>query len=136
MTNNPFIEYNETLPDNLVSIPKFPKDKLIHIRISEEAYTQLLLIGSRFSASANATTVISTLLEKIGLFVLNVEHPKEFIDEESGVTTSDCRQSGFEDGLNGNPTYFLQMFQKKLDTRFEQAYMRGYYEGSFIRNKK
>lgn len=127
---NPFVEPN---PDNTTNFPKFPRKLRITVSISEETYAKLLELTTLYTGRSKQKS-ISILLEQIGTYALHVERPENKIDPESGATTEQCRQSGYEDGLLGNPVYFLHMFRNHTDSVFQSAYMRGYYEGNFIRN--
>lgn len=129
-TENPFIEYNKQL--ETPKIPRFNKTTHIQGRLSEEAYEYLKALSLRFTGKDNPIN----LLELIGLCILHLEGEDSVaIDEDSGVTTEDCRQSGFEDAMRRDPKYFLALYGK-AQTRFHEAYLRGYYEGSFIRDAK
>lgn len=132
MTENPFITYNNEKTDDNEVIPKFNRTKRIAISLSEEAYTKVTQLAMKYTNNAN----ISVLLEHIGLYALDLEKPTNVIDEKSGISTDDCRQAGFEDGLQGNPEFFIALFGKDLSDKHQRAYIRGYYEGNYIRNKK
>ena len=119
---NPYILYNNH--------PKFPRKKRISFVVSNEAYNELQILGEKLTTTGQ----LADLLEEIGLHLLTVSPYENIVDNESGVTTDECRQSGYEDGRMGNPQIFFQIYGK-LKTPFESAYTRGFIEGSYIRNK-
>jgi hypothetical protein len=129
---NPFIEMNEGRTD--LFIPKFKTAKrvIVPISLSEEALKHLEKIILEKANSKKFSLGVSNLLEKIGLGVLVVLEPKNLIDPESGVSTEECRQAGYEDGLAKEYSRFIQLFGN-IGDEFQQAYVRGYFEGSFIR---
>lgn len=129
VTENPFVRYNEAQETEAQVIPKFKHTISKTIKVSEEAYTHLNALAQRFTGRENS---ISELLEQIGLCALHLEQPKYTVDEESGTTTEQCRQSGFEDGFHGENTIFLQLYGR-LKGEFQSAYIRGWYEGRYIR---
>jgi hypothetical protein len=130
MTDNPFIAYNEAHDSNDPTIPKFDRPIKLSIRLSREAYERLKIL----TGEANSKQV-SYLLEQIGLYALDVCPPSFEVDSESDTSTEDCRQSGFEDGYNGDPSFALRLYGNAIGA-FQNAYLRGYYEGNYIRNKK
>lgn len=126
---NPFATYKEET--GIERAPKFARTKMAAIRISEEANIQLHVLAHNLIGKGSR---ISDLMEYIGLSALIVSKPQNIVDEESGVSTDQCRQSGYEDGFLGDPTRFVAMFGKQLNDDFQQAYMRGFFEGNFVRN--
>lgn len=134
-SENPFISFNAERSDSINIVPSFKKNKGISIRISEEAYSNLRTILDRYTHCKNEARDVSELLEHIGLGALMVIPFPRVIDRESGVSTDDCRESGFHDGLNGNPQYFLAIYGNQGSV-YHQAYLRGFLEGNFIRTKK
>jgi|SRR5688572_4094828 len=129
---NPFVEINNTIDSDIITVPRFKKTVQVLIRFSPEAFERLQHLAEQYTGS-KTKSAIGDLLEQIGLYALNIEIPKSMTDTESGVTTEDCRHSGYIDGLQGNPDYFLAMFSNKLTSEFHMAYMRGYFEGNAIR---
>ena len=130
---NPFIEANENRSRYEQRIPNFPRTTQISIRLSEETITVILKMLGYDHNDRNASRHISDFLEQIGMCALLVTEIPLEIDEESGVTTEDCRQSGYEDGMLGNPKYFATIYGNMRDV-FQQSYLRGFFEGNFIRN--
>lgn len=133
MQPNPFLEYNELKTD--ITYPHYPKTRKIRVALSNEAVDQLMVIGEKYSNTDSIGGIISELLEQIALYYVVLEDPKESIDPESNISTTDCRASGYEDGLMGNPSYFIQLYGKDLSDVFQRAYLRGWFEGNYIRIK-
>lgn len=134
MHDNPFklIQDSSTLKKQL--IPEFAKDIQLTIRISSEACIGLGKVLATYTDSTNTNVKFSQLLEQIGLLALEVRPFQECIDEESGVSTEDCRQSGFNDGYEGQVSYFQAAVQN-LYGPFQSAYVRGFMEGNYVRNR-
>lgn len=130
-TENPFVRFNEDTETQEQVIPKFNRTVARNIRISEEAMTHLKSLAYRFTGKEDN---LSGLLEQIGLCALYVDKPKVEIDNESGTNTEECRQSGYLDGLHGENSIFLQLYGR-LQGEFQAAYVRGWYEGRYIRIK-
>lgn len=131
---NPFISFNEERSDSINIVPSFKKNKTVNVRISEEAYDNLRTILDRYTHCRNEARDVSELIEHIGLGALMVIPFPRVVDRESGVSTDDCRESGFHDGLNGNPQYFLAIYGQDGSV-YHRSYLRGYLEGAFIRSK-
>lgn len=131
---NPFVVANEDKSLLTQTIPNFPKTNKFTVYLSEEATTVILKMLNYNDNIKYASTKIAFLLELIGMCAVNLVEPPIEVDEESGVTTEQCRQSGYEDGLMGNPSYFAAIYGNMKDS-FQQAYLRGFFEGNFIRNK-
>lgn len=135
MNPNPFTELEQS--DGHVRIPTFPRNKKFTIRISHEANDQIVKLIKKYTPyNEDSPEGYATLLELIGMYALTVKPPTPQIDEESQVTTEDCRQSGFEDALEGNPAKLLQLYNIQLSSEFEEQYLRGWFEGNFVRNKR
>lgn len=135
MSSNPFTELEEDR--NKPRVPMFPHKKSVTVRISVEASDQILkLIQKHTPYGIDTPAGYSALLELIGMYALTVRLPTEQVDEESQITTSDCRQSGFEDALQGNPQTMLRLYNAQLADAFQEQYLRGFFEGSFVRNAK
>ena len=136
-TNNPFVEYNRTLDAKQVKVPAFPKTKQFLFKLSDEAVGNLESILDLYVPPARSFQArIANLLEQIGLFSLTVSRPDEnILDEESGITTGQCRESGYEDGFQGNPQTFLVLMRNPtlINTVFHHAYLRGFFEGNYIK---
>lgn len=134
MPYNPYPEYNENKSDDSAVIPKFKRDVKLTVKISKETHQQLLALAQKYSTSKFPEIALGDLLEQIGLFALEVNRPTTKIDEESGISTDEFRQMGFDDATLGNSQLFLSMFGKQLSDEFQAAYMRGFMEGNYIRS--
>lgn len=126
---NPFL-----LDESKLNIPKFPKKRTFTITLSDEAIYNLERTLTRYNLPMSYSG-ISRLLESIGVLALNVTIPTTITDEESGITTEDCRISGFEDAMEGNPQRFIQLFGNMNTDAFQDSYIRGYLEGNYVKNK-
>lgn len=122
LEHNPF-------EDNSDFKPKFAK-KPRSFYISDEAHDTLVNIAKQLIGEQ---ATVSHLLEYIGLCLFTIKPFEDSIDPESGITTEDCRKSGYLDAKLGNLPIFLQIYGK-MKTDFEYAYMRGYFEGKFLRD--
>lgn len=123
---NPFTEFNDAL--ETLSYPKFTRPHKYTISLSDEA-----LSGIEKLLAKHKLPNISTLLEIIGLHVLTVVPYEQTIDDETGITSEEIRQIGYEDGFNGNSKEFVELFSRQYNTLLQQAYLRGFYEGNYIR---
>jgi hypothetical protein len=133
MPKNPFIEYNENVKNGVV-LPKYPRSKRISTRISPEAEIKLRKVLEEYVGTDELTIGVSNLLECIGMGALLIKNPEELIDPESQVSITECRQSGYEDGYNGETDIFVQVVSQ-LSDEFQTAYLRGFLEGSYSRSK-
>jgi hypothetical protein len=135
-TENPFVFYNDEKSTSHIVIPLFPRKVKVQVTISEEAWERLRFLIARYTDSAETARGLSDLLERIGVFALSIFEPENIIDEESGISVEDCRNSGYLDAIQGNPSTFLALFGKDLTDKHQEAYMRGYYEGNYINSKR
>lgn len=127
-TYNPF---EEVLNDK-IQIPSFPIKQRYTVSLSEEAAHNLTFILEKLRFPLGGPG-LSHLLECIGLYAIDAVPTQLVVDEESGVTNYDCRRAGYEDAMEGNSQRFLELF-KRPNTPFEQQYLRGYMEGSFVKS--
>lgn len=135
---NPFIDMNKNKNDIDIVIPKFPRTHRLSIKISDETLARLQAIGTRYllENTNKNPDLLSNLLELIGMYVLDIKPIEDVIDKESGISTQDCRQAGFADAKQGNTIVLLQLWGQYLSDSHQLAYMRGFMEGNFLRNKK
>lgn len=131
---NPFIDYNSD-KNNKIVIPSYPQNVAISVRISDEALIGIKKYLNEYVVKGLLHKQLSTLLEQLGLYALYIERPENLTHETTNVTTEDLRQLGYEDGFNGSSKEFIVLFNEPLPSKYQCAYLRGYYEGNYIRQK-
>lgn len=126
-------DYMKSLPH--IVIPHFRQYR-INISVSNEAHQGLGRIADALDivGPRKNTPKLIVLMEAIGLYQLSVDKPTDIVDEDTNITTRQCREDGYNDALEGRPPDSTYIYGA-ITRPYYEAYMRGFFEGKYVRRQ-